>query len=644
MRHPLQNNRNLGRQIIRWFLPSLCGVFLSGLSAEAAQLQSWRFDQSQNRLEFSTDEDIRPRVQLIPNPTRLVVDLPGVTLGQQTLKQNLGNIFRTLRLGQVDTQTARIVLELDPAYTLDPQQIKVQGSSSTHWFINLPTPQQWQSPEPSSSPTFSSPTPASPNTPITLTPPNTSSSPTPSLPSPSSPPASSPTPLAQTQPRINDILVTTDGLFLPTQGNSSQIKIKRSRNKKKIQIKISEALLAPSLVREFNPSYHGIKSLSFKQTDQSPPVAELTLEVDKDSPDWQASVSRFGGIVLLPKGGPSANPSARRPGATTSLTTRSSPSNSVTPTSRLATIQRIDLGGRQLFIRADRPIFYATRWRGSTYQITINAARLTADLQGPKLGDSSPLSDIQVEETGNNTVTISAKPRDGVRIAGAQRLTNAVVLNLLKPGEQPIVESPVSSPSPSFPGNPDTPLPRVSNRQVVVIDPGHGGPDPGAIGIGGVRETDVVLDIGLEVSRILQRQGVVVYLTRTDERDVDLPPRVSLAERVNAALFVSIHANAISMSRPDINGLETYHAPGAYLGARLARTIHSTILSNLRIRDRGVRGARFYVIRKTSMPATLVETGFLTGQEDIVNLRNPAWRKQMAQAIAQGILNFLNGS
>jgi N-acetylmuramoyl-L-alanine amidase len=644
MRHPLQNNRNLGNQIIRWLLPSLCGVFLSGLSAEAAQLQSWHFDQSQKRLEFRTDEDIRPRVQLIPNPTRLVVDLPGVTLGQQTLKQNLGNIFRAVRLGQVDIQTARIVLELDPAYTLDPQQIKVQGSSPTHWLINLPTPQQWQSPEPSPAPPL---TPTSPNTPLTLTPPNTLTPSAPSLPPPPaqpSRPSSAPTPIAQTQPRINDILVTTDGLFLPTQGNSPQIKIKRSRNKKKIQIKISEALLTPSLAREFNPGYHGIKSLSFKQTDQSPPVAELTLEVDKDSPDWQASISRFGGIVLLPKGGPSANPSARRPGTTTSLTARSSPSNSVTPTSRLATIQRIDLGGRQLFIRADRPIFYSTRQRGSTYQITINAARLTADLQGPKLGDGSPLSDIQVEETDNNTVIISATPRDGVRVAGAQRLSNGIALNLLRPGEQPIVESPVPSPSPSFPGNPDAPLPRVSGRQVVVIDPGHGGPDPGAIGIGGVRETDVVLDIGLEVSRILQRQGVVVYLTRTDERDVDLPPRVSLAERVNAAVFVSIHANAISMSRPDINGLETYHAPGAYLGARLARTIHSTILSNLRIRDRGVRGARFYVIRKTSMPATLVETGFLTGQEDIVNLRNPAWRKQMAQAIAQGILNFLNGS
>ena len=112
---------------------------------------------------------------------------------------------------------------------------------------------------------------------------------------------------------------------------------------------------------------------------------------------------------------------------------------------------------------------------------------------------------------------------------------------------------------------------------------------------------------------------------------------------MRATAFVSIHANAISMSRPDVNGLETYHAPGARLGARLARTVHNTILRRLRMPDRRVRPARFYVIRKTSMPAILVETGFLTGAQDIVRLRNPAWRKQMAQAIAQGILNYLNG-
>ena len=77
----------------------------------------------------------------------------------------------------------------------------------------------------------------------------------------------------------------------------------------------------------------------------------------------------------------------------------------------------------------------------------------------------------------------------------------------------------------------------------MVIDPGHGGPDPGAIGINNLRETDVVLDVSLQVAQILQRKGVRVLLTRSSELDVDLPPRVALANN-RADLFVSIHANA----------------------------------------------------------------------------------------------------
>ena len=108
-------------------------------------------------------------------------------------------------------------------------------------------------------------------------------------------------------------------------------------------------------------------------------------------------------------------------------------------------------------------------------------------------------------------------------------------------------------------------------------------------------------------------------------------------------VFVSIHANAISLSRPDVNGVETYHAPGARLGSRLARTIHNVILRTFNMRDRGVKAARFFVIRRTSMPSVLVETGFVTGNQDHKRLRNPAWRKQMAAAIARGVLLFLSG-
>jgi N-acetylmuramoyl-L-alanine amidase len=153
----------------------------------------------------------------------------------------------------------------------------------------------------------------------------------------------------------------------------------------------------------------------------------------------------------------------------------------------------------------------------------------------------------------------------------------------------------------------------------------------------------VVLDISNQVASILQQSGVAVRMTRNDETFVSLQGRVAYAEQARGDLFVSIHANAISLSRPDVNGLETYHAPGARAGSVLARTIHNTILRNISMGSRGVRAARFYVIRNSSMPAVLVETGFLTGAEDNPRLQSAAWRSRMAQSIAQGVLNYLAG-
>ena len=88
-------------------------------------------------------------------------------------------------------------------------------------------------------------------------------------------------------------------------------------------------------------------------------------------------------------------------------------------------------------------------------------------------------------------------------------------------------------------------LPEVKrNKFEVVIDPGHGGPDPGAIGIGGIRESDIVLEISKIVEKLLTEKGVKVRLTRKNDVDLDLPFRVSLANNINADIFVSIHANA----------------------------------------------------------------------------------------------------
>ena len=186
-------------------------------------------------------------------------------------------------------------------------------------------------------------------------------------------------------------------------------------------------------------------------------------------------------------------------------------------------------------------------------------------------------------------------------------------------------------------------LPNVKqNKFSVVIDPGHGGPDPGAIGIGGIRETDVVLEVSKIVKKILSEKGVKVRLTRKTEVDLDLPPRVSFANRSDSDIFVSIHANASRGKRRDINGLETFYYRG-WRGRLLAKRIQKQILRvSPGSPDRGVKQGRYYVIKKTRMPAVLVEIGFLTGRLDARRLEKTAHRKRIAYAIAKGILEYLS--
>jgi N-acetylmuramoyl-L-alanine amidase len=175
---------------------------------------------------------------------------------------------------------------------------------------------------------------------------------------------------------------------------------------------------------------------------------------------------------------------------------------------------------------------------------------------------------------------------------------------------------------------------------VVTIDPGHGGEDPGAVGIQGLQEKRVIFPISLRVAELLSHQGVTAILTRRQDSTVDLQTRVDIADQARADLFLSIHANSISLSRPEVNGVESYYY-GSDSSQRLASMVQTRMLAATGMRDRGVKPARFYVLRHNNRPAALVEVGFVTGIEDFLRLQNAAWREVMAQAIAQGILEYL---
>ncbi len=612
---------------LQWLLPATFGTVLMLSSPTlAAKLESWRFDRNQNLLEINTNSAVKPEAQLVFTPTRLVIDLPGVKFGRSQLTQQIGGGIREIRIGQFDEQTTRIVLELSPGYTLDPKQVKFVGKSANRWTVQLPK---------LASDSNSSATNNNTNN-------NNNNYNLVGIDSQSKPEFS---PIAKTAnsrrgtTQIESLQITGDGFFMRTNGGNPQTRIIRSRDQTTVFIDILDATLSPNLIQgNLAVNKHGVDSIGFTQLQTTPTSVRMTLKIATNSPDWRVTASSSGLIILPTRGMVNAPETDNFP------PTRNNNDS-------IATIESIELAdnGTQLLIKADQVISATTGWDKSSglFRITIPNAKLANEVKGPTFDANSPIIKLRLQPQPPNTVVILIQPASGVTLgvlnqAGDKFL--ALKLQQYRQIRPPMNLPPLLPPKQQLPDlKPRQPqiTPRRDLRKgkiVVIIDPGHGGKDSGAIGIGGVLEKDVILPIGKRITEVLERNGIQVIMTRDSDYFVTLPGRVTMAERANADVFVSIHANSAGANRPEVSGLETYHYDS---GLRLAQIVHSKILQSLNVRDRNVRKARFYVLRKTSMPSILVETGFLTGRDDAAKLRTSAYQNQMADAIAQGILQYL---
>ena len=180
----------------------------------------------------------------------------------------------------------------------------------------------------------------------------------------------------------------------------------------------------------------------------------------------------------------------------------------------------------------------------------------------------------------------------------------------------------------------------------ICIDPGHGGADPGAIGIAPatasepaitLKERDFTLDVALLLEEELARCGHSVLLTRRRDRSLKLNARAAHANRYAADLFISIHANAAA--NPAAEGIEVFHFPGSTAGKSLADRIMQRLAAVFPGHvNRGVKPADFAVLRLTDMPAVLVECEFLTNPDRLRRfLSCPGKRQEIAVAIAAGV-------
>jgi N-acetylmuramoyl-L-alanine amidase len=189
--------------------------------------------------------------------------------------------------------------------------------------------------------------------------------------------------------------------------------------------------------------------------------------------------------------------------------------------------------------------------------------------------------------------------------------------------------------------------------RVIVLDPGHGGADGGAISKGGLVEKDVALQVALYLRDYLQEAGALVVMTRETDKDLadegsrrrkaqDLMRRAQLIKKSGADVFVSVHLNAIPS--PRWSGAQTFYYPTLEANQRLATFIQKELVRNLNNTKRQARySGGVYILKTSQIPSALVEVGFLSNPQEAAMLARPDYQKKLAAAIYTGILRFYSG-
>lgn len=190
--------------------------------------------------------------------------------------------------------------------------------------------------------------------------------------------------------------------------------------------------------------------------------------------------------------------------------------------------------------------------------------------------------------------------------------------------------------------------------KVIVLDPGHGGPDGGAVGKDQTVEKDIALDVSKKLQRYLQQAGALVYMTRETDRDLaaedtqglsrrkseDIRNRLQFIESKDADFFLSIHLNALPSER--WRGAQTFYYPSLAENAHLARMIQAEIRRNLENTDReALQINGVYLLKHAEIPGALVEIGFLSNVEERELLKQSEYQEKMAASIYHGVLRYV---
>lgn len=253
-----------------------------------------------------------------------------------------------------------------------------------------------------------------------------------------------------------------------------------------------------------------------------------------------------------------------------------------------------------------------------------------------------------------------------------------VVIDIFRPEKksEPLLET-----LPPKPEEKPVPEPKVTGKRVVIIDPGHGGSDPGAIGPTGLKESEVTLKVALHLEELLKKAGIPTYLTRHKDDFISLEDRTNFANQKNGFVFVSIHANSTLNNRPTAVGTETFVLSSKYIGASakdvadrenrasrahpevdadlasiigdleesanikysldFADMVQKELLKYLKLENRGVKQAPFVVLKGVNMAAVITEIAFISNPTEEKLLKNNEFSQKTAQALYEAISYYI---
>lgn len=328
-------------------------------------------------------------------------------------------------------------------------------------------------------------------------------------------------------------------------------------------------------------------------------------------------------------------------------------------------------GNVRIVVDSDRPVSYRQSVLANPTRVVIDVqdAWIAAGVKRAVAIDSSLASAVRVAQFNPTTVRIVVETSVGKGGYNVFSLGNGkprIVMDFGKaPGGIKTTPPPAQRPQPSGSdggeedarqqGDDDT-LDRDISKIIglkgrkIAIDPGHGGSDSGAIGPTGVMEKNVTIRVSRELKRLLEAEGATVILTRTGDTEVspkganatsveELEARCEIANRANADIFISVHADAFT--NREVKGTTAYYyTKGSAQSKRLADSVRTALIDSIGTLDRGTQTSNFYVVKHTDMPAILVEISFISNADEERMMNSEAGVKKIARGIADGIADY----